>query len=635
MPEEPRTQTSVGMETVDETVNRARQMQQTNTDIPVEAIENDAGSLQMPDVDIPQDTSQGAMTSADQILTANEQRATAERDAQAAQVDEGERAILEGLGALGTQRQTRNQLEDEMGLTAAQSQMADIAGRVRDMVADMADRDDDFAFGMEEQRQRMGARDGTKREFGNFSAEMNLRHALDRRSRAAEIRAATAAYHVAEGNFDVAARQVQTAMDDIYEPIKTDLQMQQFMLQQNMQRLSSAQQETAQARMMSMQSQLQTIERAEDAVNMAVQSGVATPDEIKNMAELSGSPREQMGAAQLIINRGAAQMRDLQIQEMNLSIAASRATLDAKNQPDPMQSLLMSLFDDSEQGVVSFDEFAEEMTAGVMGPLSPDDYSQLEQMYEQYTASYSPQMDKQQRMALLVGTGTITPQQAEFLAENLQIETERDKAIEAQTVRIAQTIWRDLNRVEELADNAGADNVALLDQIEGRAGNEGWIPFLAGINRDKTRRMARSAEDVYELQAVIDSVTSNLSVEALQQMRENSPNGGALGNVTERQLAMLGSLLGNLTLAQNPESLRNIASDINNIQLDAIFGSPEEISAAVQSGRMTQEQGREALSMRQNQSPETLGISPQETGGKRVKRLELNPDGTITPVTSN
>lgn len=58
------------------------------------------------------------------------------------------------------------------------------------------------------------------------------------------------------------------------------------------------------------------------------------------------------------------------------------------------------------------------------------------------------------------------------------------------------------------------------------------------------------------LRATLDTITANIGFDKLQEMRENSPTGGALGSVTERELQFLQSVRGSLDQAQSPEQLQ-------------------------------------------------------------------------------
>jgi transposase len=57
----------------------------------------------------------------------------------------------------------------------------------------------------------------------------------------------------------------------------------------------------------------------------------------------------------------------------------------------------------------------------------------------------------------------------------------------------------------------------------------------------------------FDLSKTLVGIQSNLGFETLQQMRDNSPTGGALGQVTERELELLQSTWGSLEQAQTKE----------------------------------------------------------------------------------
>ncbi len=59
-----------------------------------------------------------------------------------------------------------------------------------------------------------------------------------------------------------------------------------------------------------------------------------------------------------------------------------------------------------------------------------------------------------------------------------------------------------------------------------------------------------------DLKANLETVLANLGFEELQRMRDESPTGGALGQVTERELAFLQSVKANLENSQSPEQLK-------------------------------------------------------------------------------
>ena len=63
--------------------------------------------------------------------------------------------------------------------------------------------------------------------------------------------------------------------------------------------------------------------------------------------------------------------------------------------------------------------------------------------------------------------------------------------------------------------------------------------------------------DAYDLRATIDTVRANIGFQELQQMREMSPTGGALGQVAVQELAMLQAVIASLDANQSPAQLRS------------------------------------------------------------------------------
>jgi hypothetical protein len=56
-----------------------------------------------------------------------------------------------------------------------------------------------------------------------------------------------------------------------------------------------------------------------------------------------------------------------------------------------------------------------------------------------------------------------------------------------------------------------------------------------------------------DLAGLLDTIEANVGFDALQEMRNNSPTGGALGSVTERELSLLAATVGSLRQSQSKE----------------------------------------------------------------------------------
>jgi len=59
-----------------------------------------------------------------------------------------------------------------------------------------------------------------------------------------------------------------------------------------------------------------------------------------------------------------------------------------------------------------------------------------------------------------------------------------------------------------------------------------------------------------QMESLLETIRANVGFDKLQAMRESSPTGGALGNVTERELAFLQAVFGSMRQDLSPENVR-------------------------------------------------------------------------------
>jgi len=79
-------------------------------------------------------------------------------------------------------------------------------------------------------------------------------------------------------------------------------------------------------------------------------------------------------------------------------------------------------------------------------------------------------------------------------------------------------------------------------------------PFSAGFLGPALAKLPGT--NARNLQAKMATLKSNLAFDRLQEMRDNSPTGGAVGNVTEKELELLASTVASLDQGQSPDQLR-------------------------------------------------------------------------------
>jgi|GEM_PF-6608356 len=121
--------------------------------------------------------------------------------------------------------------------------------------------------------------------------------------------------------------------------------------------------------------------------------------------------------------------------------------------------------------------------------------------------------------------------------------------------RILATVNRDINQSLDFIDETSGDII----------GPTGFGSLLANLPNT----------DAKKLSVLLDGIKSQISIQSLQSMRDNSPTGGALGNVTERELDLLASSFGRIDQSGPPELLKERLRDLQRIFHEVVHG-PEE-----------------------------------------------------------
>lgn len=166
---------------------------------------------------------------------------------------------------------------------------------------------------------------------------------------------------------------------------------------------------------------------------------------------------------------------------------------------------------------------------------------------------------------------------AEAAAQRAEIELDTLSGVEEgkreTAQRSGQTALRSITRALEYLEQ--------MPQGEGVAGSAARI----------AQARVPGTPAYYFRQQVAD-FQNNVGVQSLQEMRNNSPTGGALGNITERQLNMMRDLMGSFDIGQPVSSLRENLNQINNNFLEIIHGSPAERDRLLERGEISPQQYR-------------------------------------------
>jgi hypothetical protein len=119
-----------------------------------------------------------------------------------------------------------------------------------------------------------------------------------------------------------------------------------------------------------------------------------------------------------------------------------------------------------------------------------------------------------------------------------------------QQQKVASIVIQDIDRALKEMDNATLPTT-------GAAG-----AALSHIGGTAARNVA----------ALVDTVKANAGFEEITKMRQASPTGAALGNVTEKELALLQATVGNLEQSQTETQFRDNLRRVKNTYLDIIHG---------------------------------------------------------------
>jgi hypothetical protein len=120
--------------------------------------------------------------------------------------------------------------------------------------------------------------------------------------------------------------------------------------------------------------------------------------------------------------------------------------------------------------------------------------------------------------------------------------------------------------------------------------------------------VARAETDYQSALGFVESALSNVGLDTLQQMRENSPTGGALGQVPIQQQKRLEQVLGSLDLTQRKEVVEDNIKRVINIYMDIIHGSKDQVEDAFNRGEITEQQ-KKVFGFRHDLSFDELGKS--------------------------
>lgn len=194
----------------------------------------------------------------------------------------------------------------------------------------------------------------------------------------------------------------------------------------------------------------------------------------------------------------------------------------------------------------------------------------------------------------------------------VKIDTAATKTAAARDVstRQANLVGEDIGRAIELASGGTVPATGIFGKV------------LSNVPDTKA----------HDLSKTLDTVKANIALDRLQSMRQNSPTGGALGNVSDNDLLLLKAVEGSLEQSQSKEQFLYNLDRLRSMTLDVVHG-PGNWSVG-EGGRISVGGGGAKSMPRQSQSsvPNQGGAPRKMSAGDHAKMLldEVRGSGNST-----
>lgn len=209
-------------------------------------------------------------------------------------------------------------------------------------------------------------------------------------------------------------------------------------------------------------------------------------------------------------------------------------------------------------------EYAERRTRG--GSLTPEEYAA-----RQKSGVIGKAQGESEAAKIPGSEASLKVQEAEIKAEEAKskrMERERkamDEAKAAETKataarRYSSIVFEDIGRAIETVESNPIFTTGL---VGGQV-----LKNLGGT-------------DAADLNSLLDTVEAGIAFDRLQAMRDASPTGGALGQVSELEITLLKAALGSVKQSQSAPQLKRNLERMRDIYSEIVHGQPEPPSAQI------------------------------------------------------
>jgi hypothetical protein len=137
--------------------------------------------------------------------------------------------------------------------------------------------------------------------------------------------------------------------------------------------------------------------------------------------------------------------------------------------------------------------------------------------------------------------------------------------------------------------------------------------FFAGILRKGMSNAPGTPE--YEFARNVDSLKANIAIGELQAMRQASPTGGAVGQLTDKEREAIGAMPGALDLGMRSGAIEDTLQQIEKETFLAVNGRPQDVIKAFKAGKISepvyQQYQREYKSLFKSEGPPRVSTQAQ------------------------
>jgi len=232
------------------------------------------------------------------------------------------------------------------------------------------------------------------------------------------------------------------------------------------------------------------------------------------------------------------------------------------------------------------------------------------------------------RIIDMVDNKQISPEAADLALNRIQAQAmaqQKDGPTRSEILAREQFEYKKATDAEKNKPMPPADPVyqqSALDAIDDAISyvkKDSIINPTAGFLSDTAKGIGGT--DAANLDAALSTITSSVGFDRLQAMRDASPTGGALGQVSENELRQLNASLGSISQRQDDKQLLK--------NLEKIKAQYSSAVKAIEAQRRAYKMGKsfktkeEALEFMESQSPDTGGIKTSTQGNYKIGDLSV------------